>query len=234
VRLLALDTATELCSVALLDDDRLLHREERIGRGHAEHLLPMVDALLREAGIGPTALDALAVGRGPGTFTGVRIAVSIAQGLALAAGLKVVPVSDLAALALAAHERSPGRAVLACLDARMGEVYWALYPPLALAADGTAILDAPEHLSPPGQVGPAGVELTVAGPGWAAYPALADRLPGVRLALPELLPSAREIARLGAAGLRDGRAVDPADLLPVYLRDEVATPSLRPPGGPRR
>jgi tRNA threonylcarbamoyladenosine biosynthesis protein TsaB len=240
VKLLALDTATELCSAALLHEDELLVREELIGRGHAERLLPMVESLLAEAGLVIGALDALAVGRGPGTFTGVRVAVAMAQGLAMGADLPVVPVSDLAALAAAALRRDAAHPVLACLDARMNELYWGLYG-LDQATVGAVDPWQPgfarvvEHLSAPAAVSlPEGLRCTVAGSGWAVDSALATRYERqVALALPALLPSAREIARLAAVGLANGDAVSASALAPVYLRDDVATPSTRPPGGPR-
>ena len=137
MKLLALDTATEACSAALLQDDRLIERYELLGRGHAERLLPMVDELLKEAGISLSALDAIAFGRGPGGFTGLRIAAGTVQGLAAGARLPVLPVSDLAAVALAGSQRSGSRRILVCTDARMGQVYWAAFDcsgsqPLAL------------------------------------------------------------------------------------------------------
>ena len=122
MRLLAIDTATQACSVALLDGETLITRYEEPGRGHAELILPMVDEVLKEGSLQLKALDCIAVGRGPGAFTGVRIAISVAQGLAFGAGLKIVPVSDLAALAQRVARTPDARTVVVCMDARRGEV----------------------------------------------------------------------------------------------------------------
>jgi tRNA threonylcarbamoyladenosine biosynthesis protein TsaB len=179
----------------------------------------MVDALLAEGGIRLSALDGIAAGIGPGSFTGVRITVSVAQGLAFGAGLAVAAVSSLEALALARLARGAG-AVLACLDARMGEVYWGCF-----AAQGEALIaTSPARVSAPGDIhvpetgGAHGI-----GRGFAAYPQLAEMAgltldPADRLAL----PNAREMARLGASRLRAGEGRDPAALDPLYLRDKVA------------
>ena len=125
MNLLAIETSTEACSVALHHGGTTIARSELAPRRHAELVLPMAEALLAEAGIGRRQLDAIAVGRGPGAFTGVRLAVSMAQGMALGLDLPVIPISSLAALALDAPDN--GAAVLAVIDARMGEVYAASY-----------------------------------------------------------------------------------------------------------
>lgn len=221
MKLLALDTAMEACSVALLSGDTLRTRYEEPRRGHAELILPMIDAVLLESGLKLHELDCLAVGRGPGAFTGVRIAISIAQGLAFGAGLKVVPVSDLAALAQRGATDAP--MVLACSDARMGEVYWAEF---AVSADGLVTASSPEHLSSPAEVrlshpgAWAGV-----GRGWAAYPNIASRLNEERntnvTVHDKFLPRAEEIARLAVRDWHQGGAVSPEEAVPVYLRDRV-------------
>ncbi|HZF26754.1 MAG TPA: tRNA (adenosine(37)-N6)-threonylcarbamoyltransferase complex dimerization subunit type 1 TsaB [Steroidobacteraceae bacterium] len=221
MKLLALDTATEACSVALLVGETVLTRYEEPGRGHAELILPMVDAVLLEGGLKLRDLDCLAVGRGPGAFTGVRIAISIAQGLAFGAELKVVPVSDLAALAQ--RGVSDARTILACSDARMGEVYWAEF---GVGKDGLVTAASPESLSRPEEV-----RVSVSGPwvavgrGWAAYPQLAPRLNEGRdtsvTIHDSLLPRAQEIARLAVRGWHQGAGVPPEQALPVYLRDRV-------------
>ena len=126
MKILALDTATEACSAALLSGDGSVYERHDIApRRHAELILPMVDGILTEAGLGLNDLDAIAFGRGPGAFTGVRIAAGVTQGLALGAGLPVIPVSSLAALAQPALGKAA--IVLPAIDARMGEVYWAAY-----------------------------------------------------------------------------------------------------------
>ena len=224
MKLLALDAATQACSVALQLGETLLTRYEEPGRGHAEMILPMIDAVLREAGITLRDLDALAVGRGPGTFTGVRIAIGVAQGLAFGADLRVVPVSDLAALAqrVAPGEHADTHTVLACMDARMGEVYWSAY---RIAADGLVIPLAPERLSRPEEVEAVGTGCIGVGTGWAAYPQLLKRLELARSAPHAvhgtLLPRAQEVARLAARDWLQGAAVPPEQALPVYLRDKV-------------
>ena len=219
MKLLALDTATEACSAALLHDDGLIERYELLGRGHAERLLPMVDELLAEAGIGLSALEALAFGRGPGSFTGLRIAAGTAQGLAGGARLPVLPVSDLAAIALAGSRLSGSHRILVCMDARMGQVYWAAFDcsgdqPIALSAE--AVAD-PAAVVPP-DPGP----WFGAGHGFAAYPLLAHKL-GSRLsgAASQPLPRAGDIARIAAVDFTAGRGLAAAQALPVYLRNEV-------------
>jgi tRNA threonylcarbamoyladenosine biosynthesis protein TsaB len=225
VRLLALDTATECCSAALLVQDRLLTREEELARGHAERILPMIDALLAEARVGLQELDGIAFGRGPGSFNGVRLAASITQGLAFGAGLGVVPVSDLRALAQRLFDEEGGMTrVLVCNDARMQEVYWASFE---RGADGLARELSAERVGPPGSVclPPAWPDAAGLGRGFAVHPALRG-LAGVRLSegWDRLLPRAAEVARLAAAELAAGRLLGPEAAVPVYLRDDVARP----------
>ncbi len=125
--LLALDTATEACSVALLHDGRVLSHYEVIPRMHAQRLLPMIKDLLAEAGVALSAVDGIAFGRGPGAFTGVRIAIGVVQGLAFALERPVLPVSTLAVLAQRALREQGAQQVAAAIDARMDEVYWGCY-----------------------------------------------------------------------------------------------------------
>ena len=221
MKLLALDTATEACSVALLDGDAVLVRELPPGRGHAERILPLVREVLEEAGLELTDLAAVAFGRGPGAFTGVRLAASIAQGLAFGAGLGVVPVSDLRAVAQQALQLHPdAAAVLVCNDARMQEVYWGC---CARAADGLAG-EGIERVGPPHTVQlPPQLPRPIigAGLGFTAYPELAA-LAGQLAAVQPLLPRAREIAVLARSDLAVGLLLPPERAVPVYLRDEVA------------
>jgi len=235
MKLLAIDTATEALSVALLHDGEIDGRFEVIGRGHAERVLPMIDELLAGAGWRLDTLDAIAFGRGPGAFTGVRIAVSVAQGLAFGANLPVVPVSDLAALGARAlaQARADGvacDAALACLDARMGEVYEGLAR--ARPDGGVELLSErlarPEHVSL--DVLTPRETAVGAGHGLAAYPSIGASL-GRRLAASyaALLPRAQEIARLAAIEYAAGRIVDAEAAQPVYLRDNVAAQSTRSP-----
>jgi tRNA threonylcarbamoyladenosine biosynthesis protein TsaB len=221
MKILALDTATEACSVSLDIDGQVLERYLELDRGHAERLLPMVDELLAEGGIGLASLDAIAFGRGPGGFTGVRLAASVAQGLAFGAGVGVVPVSDLAAVAQQAAELQPeARRVLVVNDARMREVYWAEY-----TRDGVVALLGAEHVGPPTSVlvRDAGEGAWVAaGRGLAVYSELAERCrtQGASL-LTRILPRAREVLTLARMAVAAGQMLPPELALPVYVRDRV-------------
>jgi len=220
MRVLALDTATEACSVALLTGDECISRSAEGGRSHAQQVLEMVEAVLAEAEGSLSMLDGIAASIGPGAFTGVRISVAVAQGLAFGAGLRVVPVSTLEALALQTVQ-SGGRLALACLDARMGEVYWGCFA--ADLARGL-IASCPASVGPPESVVlPAPGAYRGIGRGFGAYPALAA-LPGLKLDPKDTtaLPNAREVQRRGALRLRRKEGMDPADLSPLYLRDKVA------------
>lgn len=221
MNLLAFDTSTEACSVALATGERLLERFELAPRRHAELLLPMGESLLREAGLGIDELDAVAFGRGPGAFTGVRLAVGVAQGLGLARGLPLVSVSSLAALAHGALEHCALDQALAAIDARMGEIYWA---PYELDTGAGVRLLAPEQVCAPHQAPllPPGDWLG-AGSGWASYGTqLRLRIEGgPARVLADAYPRARSIALLGRAAARRGEIVDPAHALPTYLRDRV-------------
>ncbi len=233
-RLLALDTASAQCSVALLDGDRLLTRAVATARDHAKLLLPMVDAVLKEAGLRLAALDGIAFGRGPGSFTGVRIAAAVTQGLAAGANLPVLPVSDLRALAEAVRNALPAGAapssrwLLACMDARMGELYWGLYPdrlqPVG-APDGGERLTSPSDLLAQvrGLLPPGATPAAAAGMGLGAFPDLVAqlRLDPSRV-LPAAEPHAADIARLAAFDLAAGAEwQDASAAQPVYLRDKV-------------
>ncbi len=228
MRVLAIETATEACSAALLLEDELIERFEVAPRRHTGLILPMVEGLLAEAGLKIKELDALAFGRGPGAFTGVRIAAGVVQGLALGAGLSVVPVSTLAALALEALDELKKDYALVALDARMGEVYWGVYQRVATKPGaGTSgfvqlldaeRVDAPENVTFSGNSGGSAVGV---GPGWKAHETVLERRFGavVCSVLPDRLPRAGQVARLAAQAMC---TVAPEQAVPVYLRDRVA------------
>jgi tRNA threonylcarbamoyladenosine biosynthesis protein TsaB len=227
MRVLALDAATEACSVALFCRGEVILRSVESGKGHAQQILSLVEQVLAEAEVSLSMLDGLAASIGPGAFTGVRISVAVAQGLAFGAGLKVVPVTTLEAMSLQVLGGDTVRA-LACLDARMGEVYWGCFA--ADAARGV-IEVSPSRVDPPERViaamahplGGSPDGYRGVGRGFAAYPVLAA-IPGVKIddLRCRSLPSAGDMVRLGVLRLADGSARDPADLQPLYLRDKVA------------
>lgn len=228
-RLLAFDTATENCSVALWIDGEIQLVEQEVGRGHAELILPMIESLLAAAQLRLVDLDALAVGRGPGGFTGVRLGISVAQGLAFGAGKPVVAISNLRAIAQRAFElRADARRCVVCADARMREVYCGEFTRdasgLAAALSTAGGVDAPEAVLPPEAVRlSAEVGQVLAGRGFGASDLLRERALATGLPLlADLLPGAGQIARLAVADALCGGA-QPATLLrPVYLRDRVA------------
>lgn len=227
MNILAFDTSTSWLSVACLAGDTCALRGEPAGQAHSERLLPLVDAVLGEVNVALRDLDAIAFGAGPGSFTGVRIACGVAQGLALGAGLPLVPVSTLEAVAEAARRRHGAIRVAPCLDARMREVYVAAY-----AHDGarwretqaTAVLHPADVTLPPG-------EWLGAGDGYAAYPDLAARL-GIACDA-TIVPDARAIAELALPRLAAGESVDAAHARPLYVRHRVALTSAQRAAGMR-
>jgi tRNA threonylcarbamoyladenosine biosynthesis protein TsaB len=232
-RILALDTATEACSAALTGGNETLTRYAEIGRGHAEQILPCIDELLAEAECKLTDLDAVAFGRGPGGFTGVRLAASVAQGLAFGARLKVLPVSNLAAIARRAFDLHPTcTQAWAAADARMHEVYCGGFE---RAGGGIVALGA-ERVLKQGELAASLADLShpmehvvAAGRGLMAYDWAAAAARSRCGALePQLLPRAQEIAALAVLDWHAGRALDPALALPVYIRDNVAQVPVTP------
>lgn len=210
MRFAAFETSTEWCSVALWLDGEIASVEERAGQGHSERVLPMLDRLAAQAGIALASLEAVAFGAGPGSFTGLRIACGVAQGIAFARGIPAIGISTLEAIA----EESGGMRVAACLDARMREVYysalerhggrWRVVVPAQCAAPAAV-------RKPPGQgwIG--------CGNGFAAYGPM-----GFAKLMPDIHPTAVAVARLAAPRLAAGEGVDAALAVPSYVRDKVA------------
>ena len=231
MKLLAFELATEACSVALWIDGEVRERFEVAPRRHAELALPWTDTLLAEAGVAKSQLDAIALGCGPGAFTGVRLAIAIGQGIALALDRPIVPVSTLAALAASLPlpptgegrgEGVPARRVLAAIDARMGEVYSAAFE----LRDGDAIALDSETVGTPDtvQVPDGGDDWRGVGTGFGACDgALSDRLSGRLQSIDATaLPHAGDVARLAALAFRRGEAAAPERVEPAYLRNNVA------------
>lgn len=221
MKLLAIDTSTEACSAALYVDAEVRVRFELAPREHSRLLLPMMAGLLQDADLSLRQLDALAFGRGPGSFTGVRIAAGMIQGVALGADLPVVPVSSLAALAQGGLRETGAGRLLAAIDARMHEVYWG-----ACVAGATGVMEpaGEECVAPPQEVPPPdGDDWTGVGSGWDTYhhvleARLGDQLSGWSAGR---FPSAEDVAVLGVSGLARGEAVAAELALPRYLRNQV-------------
>jgi len=219
MKILAFDTATEACSVALRHDDDVIVRQV-MERQHAESILSMIDKVMAEAQLRPSQLDAIAFGRGPGMFTGLRIGAGVAQGISYAADIPVVAVSSLAALA---QGLSSDR-VLALFDARMSQVYSGYY---IRDEKGRMVLNGAEQVGAPASVALKEGSWQPAGSGWDQYESTLQSHLGEHLSEPVYgaIPSAREVALLGEIGLESGLAVSAADAQPVYIRDDVARKS---------
>ena len=219
--ILAIETSSELASCALLRGDAIIWRESSGVRTHSQSILPMVQSVLAEAGVTLQQCDAIAFGAGPGSFTGVRTACGIAQGLAFGAGLPVLPMVTLPAMAQACYERTGALDVLAVLDARMGEVYWAQYH-----HDGSSwqTVVAPA-LCAPGEVRPQGAP-QACGNGFSVYAAAFEGHSLAAAALADVMPHAVQIARLAKAEFEAGAGVPAAAAQPIYLRNKIAFTSL--------
>jgi tRNA threonylcarbamoyladenosine biosynthesis protein TsaB len=220
MNILAIETSSELCSAALLLEGTLIEREREAGQTHSSLILPMVTELLREAGIGFDAITGVAFGEGPGSFTGLRIACGVAQGLAEGAQVKVAGICTLEALAEDAWQldSQANRQVVACLDARMGEVYHAAY---RREGDGWRACSEP-GLYAPGAIPIMEGTWTGAGSAFAVHAASLRARQPFTAELPALRPHARTVAVLARARFAAGHAVDPERALPLYLRDKVA------------
>lgn len=219
--ILAIETSSEMASCALLRGDTVIARESSGVRTHSQSILPMVQELLAEAGIGLKQCDAIAFGAGPGSFTGVRTACGIAQGLAYGAGLPVLPLITLEAMAVACRALHGATDVLAVLDARMGEVYWAQYR-YDGAVGAWRALAAPV-LCAPAAVAPLAVDgsLAACGNGLSAYPD-AFHAQAFGASYPDIMPHAAQLAPLGRDALAAGQGVAAAAAQPLYLRNKIA------------
>ena len=220
MKILAIETATDACSVALSVDGRIVDRQTREPRVHAERVLQMIKDCLEEADLILASLDALAFGRGPGSFTGVRIAAGIVQGLSLGADLPVVPVSTLAGHAVAAWREFNARQVAVAVDARMNECYWGCF---RISEEGVASLVGEELIAKPAAVPPpGGGDWVGVGSGWRAFPELRSVMPAVDVRSESILPLARDIVATAIREFERGEAVPAEQALPVYLREKVA------------
>ncbi len=235
MKLLAVETATQACSAALYIDGNVCERFELTPKEHTRLILPMIDSLMAGAGLKPQQLDALAFGCGPGSFTGVRIATGVIQGIAFGADLPVVPVSTLAAIAQDFFDNNDGKVqgerlkaglstfniAFTAMDARMGEIFWGVYQ---RDERGFAELLGKESVTPAVEVEFPDRTGVGVGSGWGVYKQeLLIRLAGrVSCCESDRLPRAGAIARLGARGFEQGLAVAVEQAMPVYLRDKVA------------
>ncbi|MDP6968549.1 MAG: tRNA (adenosine(37)-N6)-threonylcarbamoyltransferase complex dimerization subunit type 1 TsaB [Gammaproteobacteria bacterium] len=228
--LLALDTSGNSCSVALLYQPagqvgQVVARHEAAQRSHTQRLLPMIAEVLQEAGIKQSQLDAIAYGRGPGSFTGIRIAAGVAQGLAFGLDIPLIPVSTLAAMALQAQQAHPDCVYLCTLDARMNEVYAGTYGVDMQAPDLVTIL-AHEQVLPPSLVAIPEQPFVVCGSGMQVADFPVHIVGQARACMPDMEPMAQHMVALGVAQLAQDKGQLPEHGLPVYLRDEITWQKL--------
>jgi tRNA threonylcarbamoyladenosine biosynthesis protein TsaB len=221
MNLLAVETATEACSAALMINGRMTEQFSLTANGHSKLILPMIESLLLEVNLKPVDLHGLAFGCGPGSFTGVRIATGIVQGIGFALDLPVMPVSNLATVAQDFFDHNDENIAFVAMDARMGEIYWAVYQRNAL---GYAELAGKEAVIPASEIEFPDVTGVGIGSGWKIYSQelltrLSHRVTRYEV---ENLPRARAVAKLGAQGFKQGLAVAAEHAMPIYLRDKVA------------
>ena len=224
MNLLALDTSSDACSVALQIGDEIFEQHVVQAKEHTNILIPMIQSLHLDAGVGLQELDAIVLGNGPGSFIGMRIAASVAQGLAFGAGLKIVPVSSMAAVAAEVMHAYAASNVIVAQDARMNEVYLGAY-----RRDGDSLPAAisEELLQPIEQIDGLGdmamSDLDAAGGGWQKYPTLLElNRAAIAKVFDVFYPKAVHLLALGARGCRDGAAIEPENLVPAYIRTKVA------------
>lgn len=224
MNILIIDTATEACSVALEVGGQVFNRFEICPQQHSQRILPMIDEVLKEAGVTLQDLHYLGFGRGPGSFTGVRIATGVLQGLALGTGLKVVGISTLAAMCQQAHMQHQSKLVSAAIDARMNEVYFGQYH----LTQNIMSQSADELVLPPEQAQallPSNSHMAGVGTGWAAYPSL-NSDEQIKILEDILYPNALYMLPLAKALILDDKALDIEEIQPVYLRDKVTWKKL--------
>lgn len=221
MKLLAVETATEACSAALLIDGKINEQFSLTTNGHSKLILPMIDSLLADAGLQPSDLDGLAFGCGPGSFTGVRIATGIIQGIAFALDLRVMPVSNLAVVAQDFFDHNDEDLAFVAMDARMNEIYWGVYQ---RNTEGYAELLGKEKVIKANEIEFLDREGVGIGTGWKTYSQELLTRPSHRIIRYDSnnLPRARAVARLAAEGFKLGMAVPVEHAMPVYLRDKVA------------
>lgn len=227
MKLLAIDTSSIACSVALGIGGKVFERHEEQAQEHTRLLMPMIRSVLQQGNVAVADLDAIVLGNGPGSFIGMRIAASVAQGLAHGAKISIVPVSSLAAVAAQVFAESSPQEVVVAQDAHMNEVYLGLYkrgdsglphPLMPERLQGQSLIAELENKPAAGCL--------AAGYGWQRYPLLASvNRPCIESYSEVLYPRARHLLGLGSEGLQNGEAVDPEDIMPAYLRNKVAVKS---------
>ncbi|RLA32830.1 MAG: tRNA (adenosine(37)-N6)-threonylcarbamoyltransferase complex dimerization subunit type 1 TsaB [Gammaproteobacteria bacterium] len=220
MKLLAIDTSSNACSVAVQVESEIIAKHVVEPRAHTKILLPMITAVLNEANVTVAELDAVVLGNGPGSFIGMRIGASVAQGLAYGAGINIVPISSLAAVAAETTATHAADKVLVAQDARMHEIYLGRYQ---AGTDGLPIAEVSEQICKVGKLADLESNYVAAGAGWRKYPQLAEMNKQCISVLSDLdHPRAEYLLPLGAKAYQKGQVVAPEALVPAYLRMKVA------------
>lgn len=220
MKILAIDTATEACSAALLIDHDIIERYQVAPRKQSELILPMIDEIMHESECLTSQLDAVAFGCGPGSFTGVRLATAVTQGIAFAADIPVIPVTTLKAMAHDSMSRFKVDCVMTAIDARMKEVYWAVYQQV----NSRIIEQQPEQVIAPQEINyQADSSVIGVGTGWGTYEEILSTVTGsmIQRIESEVFPRASSIAQLGIEQFLNNESVEAQNALPMYLRNQV-------------